>query len=98
MEINIPRFVSSVLPPTKVDQASIPEKDQFHVFPHFVCFSNLVKVLRRDCNIPNWYTGLHSKVIQPGKHTRAVCGVQLKTIIVQYARLASTRSSIVQVN
>ena len=28
LEINIPRFVSSVLPPTKVDQAFVPEKNQ----------------------------------------------------------------------
>ena len=35
LEINIPRIVLSVLPPTKVNQASVPEKSQLHVFPHF---------------------------------------------------------------
>ena len=45
LEINIPRFVSSVLPPTKVDQASVPEKSQYHVFPHYVRLSSLLCVL-----------------------------------------------------
>ena len=52
MEINIPRIVSSVLQTTKVKRASVPEKSQFHVFPHIVNLSSLVEVLRWDRNIP----------------------------------------------
>ena len=35
---NIPRFLSSVLPPTKVDQAFVPEKSQFPRVPKFCLF------------------------------------------------------------
>ena len=52
--INIPRFVSSNLPPTKVYQASVTEKVQFNVLSTLRLFVKPVPGALRDRNSPNW--------------------------------------------
>ena len=58
--------MSSVLPPTKVNQVSVPEKSQIRrVLTCTVRLSNLVEVLRRDRNISVCYNNPLSDTSAP---------------------------------